>query len=122
MTDRPTQLSPDLDDADAPSPGDLRPKTRTVLGLLVGAALVLSYLGAYAMSGALVGAELLPRWKPGEDPRLKWMAAGFCSLLATFMGLGALFRWVSKKQLARIDEMVDPEDRLGDEPSRPEQA
>ena len=86
-----------------------KPRTATVLGLLALTSLTFSYLGAYAVSGALVSAEVIRAWPPGADPRPKWLAIGFCSLLASFVLLGGVARCLSRRQLRSIDAM-DQED------------
>src|SRR5689334_14324417 len=70
------------------------PKMVTVLGLLALTSLTFSYLGAYAVSGALVQAEVLHRWPPGHDPRPIWLLAGFVLLLVVFVGIGGLARFL----------------------------
>jgi hypothetical protein len=84
-----------------------KPNTATVLGLLALTSLTFSYLGAYAVSGALVQAEVLHRWQPGTDPRPKWLVAGFFLLLTAFVGVGGLARFLSRRELKQIDEMSD---------------
>jgi hypothetical protein len=82
-----------------------KPRTGTVLGLLALTSLTFSYLGAYAVSGALVQAEVLRRWHPDADPRPKWLAIGFCLLLTACVSVGAVVRHLSRRQLRQIDEM-----------------
>jgi hypothetical protein len=82
-----------------------RPKTATVLGLLAGAALIFSYLGSYCLVNALVAAEMMTRWQPGHDPRPKMLVVGFVALMGSFLAAGALARWMSGRQMNRIDEM-----------------
>jgi hypothetical protein len=86
-----------------------KPKTTTVLGLLALTSLTFSYLGAYAVSGAMVSAEMIRPWSPGSDPRPKWLAIGFGLLLTCFVCLGGVARCLSKRQLRRIDEMGQDE-------------
>ena len=86
-----------------------KPKTATVLGLLALTSLTFSYLGAYAVSGAMVSAEMIRPWAPGSDPRPKWLAIGFGLLLTCFLCLGGVARCLSKRQLRRIDEMDEGE-------------
>ncbi len=86
-----------------------KPKTLTVLGLLSLTSLTFSYLGAYAVSGALVKTEVLRPWPPGSDPRPKWLLAGFCVLLLTFTCVGGFVRTLSRRHLARIDDMANDE-------------
>jgi hypothetical protein len=86
-----------------------KPKTTTVLGLLALTSLTFSYLGAYAVSGAMVSAEMIRPWPPGSDPRPKWLMVGFGLLLSCFVCLGGVARCLSKRQLRRIDEMGQDE-------------
>jgi hypothetical protein len=94
-------------DGSDPDPGavPVKPRTAVVLGLLAGTSLVFSYLGAYAVSGALVQTEVIRAWPPGEDPRPRWLVLAFCVLLAGFLCVGGVARHLSKRQLQQIDEM-----------------
>lgn len=83
-----------------------KPGTAKVLTLLALTSLTFSYLGSYAVAGALVSAEVIHPWSAGADPRPRWLAIGFCSLLATFILLGGVVRCLSRRQLQRIDEMA----------------
>jgi hypothetical protein len=87
------------------APPPQRPRTATVLGLLVGAAAILSYLGAYAMTNALVAAEVLKPWPREQDPRLRWFLVGFVVLVSLFAAIGAVFRFFGSRHLKQIDEM-----------------
>lgn len=78
-----------------------------VLGLLMAAALVFSYLGAYALADALVAAEVLQAWPRNRDPRPGWMLMGFVSLLGTFLIIGGLFKWFTRRELRHIDQMME---------------
>jgi hypothetical protein len=93
------------------SEGGSRPRTTSVLAILAGAALIFSYLVSYALTNALVAAELMHKWSPGHDPRPRRMLIGFASLMIAFMTVAAIARWISKRQLARIDEMEEEEER-----------
>lgn len=84
-----------------------RPHTLTVLLLLIAAAATFSYLGAYAVSDALVNADVLPHWSPGADPRPGWMLSGFGVLLLTFLTVAGAARFFSRRQLRKIDEMAE---------------
>ena len=99
-----TLFDPFENEAPGDGPGD-RPSTLTVVGLLVAAALIFSYLGAYCLTNALVGAEILPAWRQGDDPRPKWMVFGFVALMTTFALVAITARSASTRQLKRIDEM-----------------
>jgi hypothetical protein len=86
---------------------DTKPRTVTVLGLLALTSLTFSYLGVYAVSGALVRANVLRPWPAEADPRLRWLAISFFVLLAGFGIIAALARYLSRRQLRQIDEMAD---------------
>jgi hypothetical protein len=90
-------------------PDTPRPRTTSVLALLAAAALIFSYLFSYALTNALVAANLMQSWQPGHDPRPRRMLIGFVSVLILIMTIAAIARWVSKRQLARIDEMEEEE-------------
>ena len=92
-----------------PEVAEAKPRLLTVLGLLAMTSLTFSYLGAYAVSGAMVSAEMIRPWPSGADPRPKWLAIGFGALLACFLSLGGVARCLSKRHLRRIDEMGDDE-------------
>ena len=84
-----------------PSP----PRTMTVVLLLIAAALIVSYLCAYALTNALVSAELMNRWPPGRDPRPVRMCIGFVVMMTVFTVGAGYAQWISRRQLKRIDEM-----------------
>ena len=84
-----------------------KPKTATVLALLFTAAVTLSYLGAYAISAALVQADIIQKWSYDEDPRPRWMMTGVVGLCLVFGFLGLVARAVSQRQLRRLDAMAD---------------
>lgn len=91
-----------------------KPRTATVLVMLSGVALLLSWLWAYAVTGALISAELLKPWPADQDPRLRWMTESFLSLLIAFILSGGLVRWLSARQLRRIDSIADAEETATD--------
>jgi hypothetical protein len=99
----PALTNPDLAD---------RPRTRTLnaLLLLVVVAIVSSYLFAYAMTNALVAAEIMRPWAAGHDPRPMRMLITFGVLLAVFAVSGAIFRIVSRRQLRSLDALADAEE------------
>ena len=84
-----------------------RPRTVTVLLLLVVAALTLSYLASYAVSDALVNANVLAAWSPGADPRPTWMLKSFLGLCGAFAVIGTLARTASHRQLRRLDALAE---------------
>lgn len=96
-----------LDSESTTAGGASRPSTVTVLGFLVTTAFALSYLCAYALTNALLARDVLTHWAPGADPRPRWMALVFVSLLALFAFTGWLIRNASSRQLRSIDAMAD---------------
>jgi hypothetical protein len=105
-----TKLLPsDACDGDVLEP---KPKTAAVLGLLALTSLTFSYLGAYAIAGALVNGEILHRWHPDHDPRPRWLLTSFCVLMLLFMCVGGFVRQLSRRQLRQIDEMGDETDAV----------
>jgi hypothetical protein len=83
-----------------------RASTVQVLGLLVSTAFALSYLGAYAFTNTLLDAGLIQPWG-SADPRPRWLALCFVSLLAVFGAAGVFFRLMSSRQLRSIDALAD---------------
>lgn len=83
-----------------------RASTVQVLGLLVCTAFALSYLGAYAFTSALLDAGMLQPWG-SPDPRPRWLALCFVTLLAVFGIAGVFFRLMSSRQLRSIDALAD---------------
>jgi hypothetical protein len=84
-----------------------KPKTATVLALLFTAAVTLSYLGAYAISTALVQADIIRGWSYEDDPRPRWMITGVITLCAVFSFLAVVSRVLSQRQLQRLDALAD---------------
>ena len=75
--------------------------------LLVLAALAFSYLGTYAVTAALVSADVLPAWPPGADPRPRWMACVFAALVSVLLAIAGAARFFSSRQLRRIDSIAE---------------
>jgi hypothetical protein len=92
---------------DSSSPGlePARPKTLTVIGLLAGTALIFSYLIAYAMTNALISAEVISRFPAGDDPRLRNFGISFIVLIGAFLGIAALGRFSTRRQMQRLDAL-----------------
>jgi uncharacterized BrkB/YihY/UPF0761 family membrane protein len=86
------------------------PRTAIVLVVLALVALVISWIGAYAVTNALVAADVLAPWSPGDDPRPHRMGILFICLLALLAAAALMFRWVSARQLRRLDALADAED------------
>ena len=85
-----------------PSPLRLT-RTLIVLGLLAIAAVVFSYLGAFAVTTALVNADLLDKWPPGIDPRPRWMLMSLGYISITFCSIATFLKWTSWLQMRRLD-------------------
>jgi hypothetical protein len=100
-------------DTDAPIPmaGQQKPRTVTVLGILVITAFTFSFLGSYAVYNALVNAGVLQQYS-GPDPRPKWLAMGFCALMIIFLLIGIGLRALSKRQFRVIDAMSEAQDKV----------
>ena len=94
-------------DDEQPDAGPARPRTVTVLSLLAAAAVIVSYLAAYALTNALVAAGAIAQWRPGEDPRPRRMLVCFATLMCVFGGVAGAFRWFSQRQLHSIDRMQE---------------
>jgi hypothetical protein len=84
-----------------------RPRTLSVLILLMFAAVTISYLVAYAAPGALVSADVLAPWPSYADPRPRWMFMSFCGLMGSFIVIHGLFRILSRLQIRQIDAMAE---------------
>jgi hypothetical protein len=95
------------DDIPPPPP---RPRTMTVVAWLMSAAMLISWLAAYALPNALVAAELMSPWTAGADPRPWWLVCGFILMTTVFGGLFALFRWTSQRQFHKLGELADVEE------------
>lgn len=89
-----------------PSPLRLT-RTLAVLALLGIAIVVFSYLGAFAVTTALVNADLLDKWPPGIDPRPRWMLMSLGYTSGTLCALAALLKLTSWLQLRRLDATGD---------------
>jgi H+/Cl- antiporter ClcA len=80
-----------------------QPRTTTVITLLTIAAVTFSYLIAYAMTSALLKAEILKPWPHDHDPRPKWFAMIFLILTGIFLTIGLIARFATRRQLNQID-------------------
>ena len=87
------------------APAPQRPRTLSVVGLLAITAAILSYLGAYAMTNALVAAELVRPWAKDHDPRPRWFLVGFVVLICLFSLVAAAARHASSRQMKEIEQM-----------------
>jgi hypothetical protein len=81
--------------------------TATTLIFLAAFAIIVSWLVCFAVPNVLVSANLMSAWPPGADPRPQWMSKAFIGVFAGSAFLGLCFRWLSLRQLRRIDRMAD---------------
>jgi hypothetical protein len=87
-----------------------KPRTLTVLALLVTAAATFSYLGAYAITDALVKSNVIRPFSRNPDPRPLWATLGFVGTMTAFLLVALLMRYLSGMQFRRIDRMGESED------------
>jgi threonine/homoserine/homoserine lactone efflux protein len=85
------------------------PRTTTVLVFLAAFAVIISWLCCYAVTNALIAADLMAPWPREADPRWRWMLNSFAGVFIGFSVVGGLFRWLSNRQLRRIDAAADGE-------------
>jgi hypothetical protein len=83
--------------------------TLVVVVLLIVAAAVFSWLGAYPLTTALVSNDLVRAWPPDQDPRPTHLVVAFVSLLTVFFLAVGGMRLLSARQFRRIDGMVESE-------------
>ncbi len=95
--------------ASQPHPNDMVPKARTstVVVFLAAFAVILSWLGCYAVPNALIAADLIEPWSKDSDPRSTWMLNSFFALFIGFAVIGLLFKWSSYRQMRSIDAMAE---------------
>ncbi len=86
------------------------PRTVTVLVFLAAFAITVSYLSVYAVTNALIAANMMSAWPVEADPRPHWMLNAFAGFFGAFAVIALFFRWTSHRQLRRIDQMADAED------------
>jgi hypothetical protein len=99
------------------SDNDLSPKAprlRTVIVFVAAFAIIVSWLGTYGVTNALVATDVIKPFPVGADPRGKWMLNAFGAIFASFTTLALLFQWTSWRQMKQIDEMANAEDRFAD--------
>ena len=87
------------------------PKLATVIVFVAAFAIIASWLGVYAVTNALIAAEVIKEWPVNADPRPRWMLTTFFAIFGAFTVISLMFQWMSWRQLKRIDEMADAEDR-----------
>lgn len=84
-----------------------KPPIWMVLGLLVAAAGTFSYMGAFAVTDALVKVSVIRPISKNPDPRPLWAGIGFVAILTSFLVVGILMRHFSSRELRCIDRMND---------------
>ena len=95
-----------LEDED--QPGLKAPRTTTVVVFLAAFAVVMSWLSCYAVPNALIASDVMkPFSREGVDPRPRWMVTAFIGIFLGSGLLAMLFRWISRRQLRRIDSIAD---------------
>lgn len=94
-------------DFDDEATAGARPRTSTVLALLVVAAGLFSYIGAYPMTTALAGANLITPITRDRDPRPVFAASAFVTILMLAGVVAIVMRFVSRRHLKGIDTMED---------------
>jgi hypothetical protein len=100
------------DDAAPIAEFERRPKAGMVIGLLAGAALIISYLFAYCVINALAASDVIARWKPDSDPRPKYFAVAFVVLATAFTGVSFVARAASKRQMKKFEDMENAPDEV----------
>jgi len=93
---------------DEPTPPETRPRASAVIALLMVASGLFSYIGAYPMTTALAGANLISPITKEHDPRLIWAGSAFVAMQMGILVLAVVMRFVSRQQLKRIDTMDEP--------------
>jgi hypothetical protein len=91
---------------------EAHPRTGTVIALLAGAAIILSYLFSYCVMNALAASDVITRWTSDHDPRPKVFLIAFVVLSALFAAIGLIARTVSKRQMSKIDEMESAQNEI----------
>jgi uncharacterized BrkB/YihY/UPF0761 family membrane protein len=69
--------------------------------------MILAWLAVYPVTNALIAVDLIPPWSREIDPRPNWMLRAFLGTFFVFAGFGLVFRWLSNRQLRRIDAISD---------------
>ena len=85
------------------------PRTTTVLVFLAASAMILAWLVVYGLTNALIAADLMAGISREVDPRPQWMLKAFLGIFCAFGIVGGLFRWLSNRQLKRIDAISEGE-------------
>jgi len=93
---------------DLPPVPPAKPRTLTVLALLLTAAATFSYLGAYCVTDALAKANIIgPIHRASRDPRPEWAVISFTSMIASFVAVALVMKFWSGRHFRRIDRMLE---------------
>ncbi len=93
------------------TPSQRVPRTTTVLVFLAASAMIAAWLAVYALTNALIAVDLLAEFPREADPRPAWMLRAFLGIFCVFGIVGGLFRWLSNRQLRRIDAISEAEEQ-----------
>ena len=94
----------------APKP----PRLATVITFVAAFSIIVSWLGVYGVTNALVAAGAIDAFQQGADPRGKWMLQCFGGFFVAFTLISLFFTWSSWRQMKQIDDMANAEDRFAD--------
>lgn len=92
------------------SPAAEKPKTFTVLVILLFCVSMLSWLLIYAGTNALIAADMMKPWPAKADPRLEWWGISIVVILALVLVGGRIVPWIITRQASAIDAIADAED------------
>lgn len=84
-----------------------RARTGTVVVFLAAFAMIVSYIIVYAVPNALIAADVLSPRPAGGDDRPMMLLRIFLTLFGVFVAVGMIFCWTSRRQLRRIERMVE---------------
>jgi quinol-cytochrome oxidoreductase complex cytochrome b subunit len=83
-----------------------------VIGVVLLASLVFSYLISYAVMTALAAQNIISPLPRDSDPRPRWMLTTFVAMVLALFTAAMLLRWTSGRHLSRIDQMPDVEETM----------
>lgn len=98
--------SPEMFEDDS-APAEPKPRLWKVVGLLVIAAAIFSYMGAYSVTDALAKVSVIRAIPKDHDPRPLWAAIGFVTFMTLFLVGAIVMRHLSSRQFQRIDQMLE---------------
>ncbi len=100
-----------MDTFEAEQSLEKKPSSALVLGVIAGAAALLSWLGCYAVVGVLQRNELMQAFAPDHDPRLGWFLRSFCLLLASFAVLALAAHFWARRHMHLMDALEQEDAR-----------